>query len=110
MAEYIEREAVLVKLREAVKHKGMGAAIAGILIRYIESIPAVDAAPVPQEYAYFTTMDDENYLVDLTLPVSKIQYDAINSGKDLWSVLRMDGDGNDRHRSEWKKEQRAIKD
>lgn len=46
MPEYIEREAVLVKLREAVQHKGMGAAIAGILIRYIEKIPAADVAPV----------------------------------------------------------------
>ena len=46
MAEYIEREAVLSKLREAVKHKGMGAAIAGVLIRYIERIPAADVAPV----------------------------------------------------------------
>lgn len=46
MAEYIEREALLVKLREAVSHKGMGAAIAGVLIRYIESIPTADVVEV----------------------------------------------------------------
>lgn len=34
------------KLQEAVSYKGMGAAIAGILLRYIEEIPTVDAVEV----------------------------------------------------------------
>ena len=42
----IDANAVIEKLQEAVTHKGMGAAIAGVLIRYIETIPTVDAVEV----------------------------------------------------------------
>ena len=42
----IDPEVLIQKLQEAVAHKGMGAAIAGILIRYIESLPTVDAVEV----------------------------------------------------------------
>ena len=33
------------KLQEAAAHKGLGAAIAGILIQFIETLPTVDATP-----------------------------------------------------------------
>ena len=89
MAEYIEKELVLAFCDDE-REEG-GSDIRAIINR-VRKAKAADVAPVPQEYAYFTTMDDENYLVDLTIPVSKSQYDAINSGKDLWSVLRMDGE------------------
>ena len=103
MKEYIEREALMDEFRKymaarhdrekCVSEENCKTCDKGCLWRKVVSkVPAADVAPVPQEYAYFTTMDDENYLVDLTIPVSKSQYDAINSGKDLWSVLRMDGE------------------
>lgn len=38
---------VLVKeLQKAAAHKGLGAAIAGIILEYIETLPAIDAVPV----------------------------------------------------------------
>ena len=42
----IDADALIEKLQEAVAHKGMGAAIAGILIRYIEKLPTIEAEPV----------------------------------------------------------------
>lgn len=38
----IDANALTEKLREAEAHKGMGAAIAGLLIRYIGKMPTID--------------------------------------------------------------------
>lgn len=42
----IDANALIEKLQEAVTHKGMGAAIAGVLIRYIKKLPTVDVVEV----------------------------------------------------------------
>ena len=42
----IDADALIEKLEEATKHEGMGVVIAGLLIRYIKSMPTIDAVPV----------------------------------------------------------------
>lgn len=93
MADYIEREALI---NWFAPWLGIGESWIEIhpVLDAVYALPAADVVPVPQEYVYFTTADDENYLVDLTIVVSKKQFDAINSGEDLWTVLRNGGDGN----------------
>ena len=46
MAEYIEREAVLFDIEEAVKFRGLGFAFAGAMKRYINRQPPADVVPV----------------------------------------------------------------
>ena len=97
MAEYIDREALLRKIDEERKNLhllGMDGA-EHILARYarrlIEEFPAADVFAVPQEYAYHTCYDDENYLVEFTFPISKKQFDALAHCEDLFDVLRRKG-------------------
>lgn len=42
----IDTDVLMEKLQDAAAHKGLGAAIAGILIQFIETLPIVDATPV----------------------------------------------------------------
>lgn len=82
MPEYVEREKVLEK----------GSQIKGFFCNMISAwdvahLPAADVMRVPQEYAYYTSMDDENYLVNITFPITKEQFEAIGAGKDLWAVM-----------------------
>lgn len=42
----IDADVLTEKLQDAAAHKGLGAAIAGILIQFIETLPIVDAVPV----------------------------------------------------------------
>lgn len=42
----IDVDVLMEKLQDAAAHKGLGAAIAGILIQFIETLPTVDAVPV----------------------------------------------------------------
>jgi hypothetical protein len=42
----IDVDVLIEKLQDAAAHKGLGAAIAGILIQFIETLPTVDAVPV----------------------------------------------------------------
>jgi len=44
--EYIERGALIAKLQEVANRKGIGAAIAGIIIQLIKNIPAADVVEV----------------------------------------------------------------
>lgn len=82
MPEYVEREKVLEK----------GTQIKGFFCNMISAwdvahLPAADVMRVPQEYAYYTSMDDENYLVNITFPITKEQFEAIGAGEDLWVVM-----------------------
>ena len=42
----IDVDVLMEKLQDAAAHKGLGAAIAGILIQFIETLPIIDATPV----------------------------------------------------------------
>ena len=42
----IDVDVLMEKLQDAAAHKGLGVAIAGILIQFIETLPTVDAVPV----------------------------------------------------------------
>lgn len=74
----IDANALTTKLQEVIAHKGMGAAIAGLIIQLIESLPTIDAAPVvhckdcmyrdtercfaaPWEEDYKTLFDDDGF-------------------------------------------------
>lgn len=46
MAEYIERDALLADLADAVDHRGMGSIVGDALIRYVKRQPTADVAPV----------------------------------------------------------------
>lgn len=46
MAEYIERDALLADISNAVDHGGMGRVVGQTLMRYAKRIPAADVAPV----------------------------------------------------------------
>lgn len=46
MAEYIEREALISDIQDAVDNGGMGSIVAGALKRYIKRVPTADVAPV----------------------------------------------------------------
>ena len=61
MARYINADTLLEQLRDAVSHKGMGAAIAGILIQYIEAMPMIER-PITDGTV---TIDAENVLSGL---------------------------------------------
>ena len=44
--DLISRQTVIDRLNKAASKKGLGAAIAGLIIQLIQTIPAVEAAPV----------------------------------------------------------------
>ena len=46
MAEYIERDALLADLADAMDHRGMGQIVGEALMRYVKRQPAADVAPV----------------------------------------------------------------
>lgn len=46
-----------------------------------------DKEKAPQEYCYYTTYDGENYLVHITIPISREQFDALGDGDDLWKAI-----------------------
>ena len=46
MAEYIDRDALLADLADAIDHRGMGQIVGEALMRYVKRQPAADVAPV----------------------------------------------------------------
>lgn len=90
MAEYIEREALLDAIIN--DHQDLVFYSKREAIECIAAEPAADVVEAPQEYAYYTDFDDENYLVHLTIPISEKQFKDLGEGADLWKTLRMDGE------------------
>lgn len=55
--------------------------------RLVEEAPAERVIRVPDGFVYFTSFDGENYLVSMTIPISKEQFDALGSGTEIWEVI-----------------------
>lgn len=68
MRRLIDANELIQKLQEAVTHKGMGAAIAGILIRYIEKMTTVDAVSVDEIKLHHILIDQNG------IPEVKLQF------------------------------------
>lgn len=57
-------------------------------LRCINDAPTVEAIPIPKEYAAMTNVHDgREYTIDLSIPITKEQFDAIAKGSDIWEVL-----------------------
>lgn len=46
---------------------------------------------LPDEFIYMTSVVDSQPIVQLTIPITKEQFDALGAGKELWEVLNSDG-------------------
>ena len=55
--------------------------------RLVEEAPAERVIRIPDGFVYFTSFDGENYLVSMTIPISKEQFDALGSGTEIWEVI-----------------------
>ena len=42
----VDVDVLVEELQKAAAHKGLGAAIAGIILEFIETLPAIDVVPV----------------------------------------------------------------
>lgn len=42
---------------------------------------------LPEEFAYMTNIVDDQPIVQITIPITKAQFDALGEGKDIWEVL-----------------------
>lgn len=92
--EYIERSEVkeeLLSWARCIKHPEHLLTEDAMFV--LDNINAANVMEVPQEYAYYTDFDDENYLVHISVPISEKQFKAVGAGADLWEVLRGGEDG-----------------
>ena len=95
MAEYIEREAILAReylgytrYADTEWQKGYWDGVDDIFA-HVKSLPAADVIPTPLKYAAMTNIHDgEEYTLDLSIPITKKQFDAIANGTDIWEVLK----------------------
>lgn len=54
----------------------------------MEKAPAADVVPIPKEYVAHTDYDGEHYLIHITAPITKEQFEAMGvGGENMWDVL-----------------------
>lgn len=45
---------------------------------------------IPMEYSWYTSFDEENYLLDLSFPITAEEYNALRTAKDCFEILAPD--------------------
>lgn len=88
MKEFIEKGIIVEAMKSVTEDTTCPLHISATIDQCIDCAPIADVIEIPQEYSYHTDMDDENYLVCISVPITKKQFDAISNGKDLWNTLR----------------------